>query len=286
MEEFRAFFHKAMGSHVDNIEDIMKRHQISEDTQSQVKEINQKLFKSLSETLTRMIKRFALHSKVAKERLRSVSDDIIRAIEEDERIDSRFKMILKKYGRDPEEDNYNVEDSYDDTDNYLEEKESVKEKNDGEQHQQTRKDIIETNEMEIKTKLKHMYDQLIAFEFPRVSEEILSKWTEILSKAEEELEDETKDVDLDNILNQFNKASLPTIPGYEANIHGPVHDYIRTMIEYAKLIKHKDELIAMFDKWQENKKSSPYALMGNLEKFAEKNGIYILFDWFRDGASE
>lgn len=293
-----------MGTHINSVADIMKKNAVADVAQSQINTANQVLYKTLSESLQKLIHKFITQSKSAKEQLHKVSDDIVKTVEEEAKIDEHYRKKMENLGEDPyREENGDADsgDNYNEDDNYEDDEEEGDEQKEGEEsgktdekkaeekkpHHATRDEIIKSDEKLIRMELAEIYEHLQKITFPEVSTEIINKWTEVLAKFEEELEDDNKEVDLEAVLDRFYKVSLPNVPKYDPSTGESEFEYIRAMIETAKLVKHRKDLTQYFENWRDSEKSednngkkiSPYVVMSSLERFAEENDLYMIFDW-------
>ncbi len=292
-----------MGTHINSVADVMKKNAVADVAQSQINTSNQVLYKTLSDSLQKLIHKFITQSKSAKEQLHKVSDDIVKTVEEEAKIDEHYRKKMENLGEDPyreENGDTNSGDNYDEDDEYDEDEEGDEQK-EGEEpgktdekkaeekkpHHATRGEIIKSDEKLIRMELAEIYEHLQKIVFPEVSTEIIGKWTEVLAKLEEELEDDEKEVDLEVVLDRFYKVSLPDVPKFDPSTGDSEFEYIRAMIETAKLVKHRKQLMQYFENWRDSEKSedsngkkiSPYTVMSSLERFAEENDLYMIFDW-------
>lgn len=305
MEEFRAHFQKAFGTYANDLVDVLKKNSVPVPVVNQIVSSNQRLTQDVQDALGRIIHKFVAQSKAAKEKLHQVSEDIVRNVEEEAKLDERFRNKMEDLGEDPYAEDNGGKNNYggddEDKDDYVEdnndENNDDKSHPDGhdkagdkdgkeKHHSLTRRERIIRDEEELGKEIDLYFKHLESLRFPDVSLEMIAAWSEQLKKLEEILEDETREADVDIMLNRFQKTLIPGVPEFNPDEHESVIEYMTSIIEEAKLMRHKQELVDLYKGWKENaqhnehgRKISAYTVIASMERLAEENDLYLLFEW-------
>lgn len=99
------------------------------------------------------------------------------------------------------------------------------------------------------SKLRHNESVLVG-----VSNETISKWSELHEASIRSLTDSEQEVDMERvnkkILAAVDDAHVPGVPAYNATEHGTELDYLQDLVRKARLAPHREELLRLLDSWQ------------------------------------
>jgi hypothetical protein len=284
LEEFRSAADRAVGDHATQVKELLKTKGVDAKILKEIEQADEKLRELLNSKMHAVLQHFHGVAVSARNSLRRVAHAIVSDVELDKRENDRFHEKMSSLGvkvddakdratinKRPENDEYGL----------FPEGGDARKPVPG-QPAQEQDEAPEDAEKEVAAQLERFFAKLEKHKFPLLSADVLGEWEKDMTELQRTLDDESKEIDLEQITKRVNaKMALqaPGVPAFDPAKHSSVIDYYEMRIEEGKLAVHRQSLMDLYNGWKQDGKLSPYTVLSGLEHLAEQNSMYLLYEW-------
>jgi hypothetical protein len=300
VEEFRAFFDKAVGQSDDTIDKLFvdasqsTNGGIPPQVITKIKSHQRRFVKSVEIRLAKIMNRFHKKAAEAREKVVRLAQQIGREIDVDAKEGKKYEERLQELGVDEEyaeklEEQYEEEedDSEDDGipgEELTEEEKKLSKHDLRVKRDQEQKERDGQTDEEISNQLKSFFGKLEKLTLPNVPMEKISLIEAQYQEISKTLEDETKETDLDIVSKKMEQVIQLHAPGsltekFDPNKHDSIMDYYSSFLEKAKLYPHRQYLLDLYNGWQTpGSKLTAMNVLAAIENVAFKEHLLKIFD--------
>jgi len=276
MEEFRSSADQILGSGIIQVQDILKKSSLSPDVIAEVDKVQEVMRTKLIGSLMGIIVHFQTVSRKAKQDLKKVAHAIVSDVELDKKEDDRFKTkMMHDFKIDTQSKNQPSNRNVEDSDQYG----LFNDETDAE---------VEDDDNEIAAELENFFKKLTDHDYPLLTGEVIETWEKDMAEIQKMMDDNSKDTDMDKIKSRVHQnigLHAPAVAKFNDE-SGSIIDYYEMQIEQAKLAFHKQELLDLYNGWKTDGQLSPLTVLAGLEKVAEENSMYLLYEWLEGNEAD
>jgi hypothetical protein len=297
VDEFRAYFEKAVGTSDDMIDKLFQDANVSPKVVAKAKSYQREFVKNVEIRLGKILNRFHSRAAEAREKVVQLARMMGREIDHDARSTKKYEERLEELGVDEEyaeklEEQYEEEEDEEDNDGdddgephelTEEEKKLSAEELRAKRHQEA-KERDQESEREVEEQLNAFFAKLAKLTLPDISPEKIAALEGPFQDMIQQLQDETKETDLDLVSKKMDSLIQQYAPGtltekYDPNQHDSMIDFYQSFLERAKLNPHKQTLFDLYTGWKTpGSKLTALHVLAAIENIASKENLMRIFD--------